>query len=48
METLQAIFSRQSVRQYANRSVALEHLRAILCVGKGLFRQCIIIQVPTS
>lgn len=33
METLQAIFSRQSVRQYADRPLAPETLRAILCAG---------------
>lgn len=33
METLQAIFSRQSVRQYTGDPVAPETLRAILCAG---------------
>lgn len=33
METLQAIFSRQSVRQYTGDPIASETLRAILCAG---------------
>lgn len=33
METLQAIFSRRSVRRYSDRSVAPETLCAILCAG---------------
>lgn len=33
METLQAIFSRRSVRRYSDRPVSPETLRAILCAG---------------